>query len=273
MSEAASIESTLSEDRRFPPPPAFAAQAHIGSVEQYRALHQRSIEDPEGFWAEEASNQFWFESWDKVLEWNAPDAKWFVGGKTNLCYNAVDRQVSEGHGDATAIIWESESVGDDGNPEVVKLTYADLMRETAKFANVLRSRGVKEGDVVTIYMGMVPELAIATLACARIGAPHSVIFGGFSSQAIKDRVEDGKSSVIVTCDGSYRRGSVVPLKDNVDEACKQTDLVETVIVYQRCENDVAWTEGRDVWWHDAMSVVTDDCPCEHMDSEDLAFIL
>ena len=273
MSEATSIESTLSEDRHFPPPAEFAAQAHLGSMEAYEALHKRSVEDPEGFWAEEASNQYWFKPWDKVLEWNAPDAKWFVGGKANLCYNCVDRQVSEGHGDETAIIWEAEAMDSDGEPVVVKLTYNDLLRETAKFGNVLKANGVKQGDVVTIYMGMVPELAIAVLACARIGAVHSVIFGGFSSQAIKDRVEDGNSRIIVTCDGSYRRGSVVPLKDNVDEACKQTDLVETVIVYQRCSNDIAWTEGRDIWWADAMGGATDECPCEELDAEDLAFIL
>jgi len=274
MSESSSnIESTLSEDRHFPPPADFAAQAHIKSLAEYKALHKRSIEDPEGFWNEEASKQFWFEPWNKVLEWNAPDAKWFVGGKTNLCYNAVDRQVSEGHGDETAIIWEAEPMGDDGKPIVLKLTYHDLMVQTAKFANVLRAQGVKQGDVVTIYMGMVPELAIAVLACARIGAVHSVIFGGFSSQAIKDRVEDGKSKIIVTCDGSYRRGSVVPLKDNVDEACKQTDLVDTVIVVQRCSNDITWTPGRDVWYHDEMSKASEDCACEKLDSEDLAFIL
>jgi len=273
MSEATSIESTLSEDRHFPSPAEFASQAHLKSVEDYKALHQRSIDDPEGFWAEEASKQFWFKSWDKVLEWDAPDAKWFVGGKTNLCYNCVDRQVSEGHGDATAIIWEAEPMNGDGSAEVVNLTYHDLMVETAKFANVLKANGVKKGDVVTIYMGMVPQLAIATLACTRIGAIHSVIFGGFSSQAIKDRVEDGNSKIIITCDGSYRRGSVVPLKENVDEACKQTDLIDKVIVYQRCNNDIAWTEGRDVWWQDAMNQVDDDCPCEELDAEDLAFIL
>ncbi|MBX2850263.1 MAG: acetate--CoA ligase [Phycisphaeraceae bacterium] len=273
MSESSNIESTLSEDRHFPPPAEFAQQAHLKSVDGYKALHKRSIEDPEGFWTEEASNQYWFKPWDKVLEWNAPDAKWFVGGKANLCYNAVDRQVSEGHGDATAIIWEAEPMDERGEPIVTKLTYHDLMVETAKFANALKAKGVKQGDVVTIYMGMVPELAIATLACARIGAVHSVIFGGFSSQAIKDRVEDGDSKIIITCDGSYRRGKVVPLKDNVDEAAAQTDLVDTVIVYQRCNNDIAWTEGRDVWWRDAMNAVDDHCPCEEMDSEDLAFIL
>ena len=271
--EATSIESTLSEDRHFPPPAEFAAQAHLKSVQEYKALHQRSIDDPEGFWAEEAANQHWFKTWDKVLAWDAPDAKWFVGGKANLCYNCVDRQVADGHGDATAIIWEAEAMDEDGEPVVTKLTYADLQRETSKFANVLRNRGVKKGDVVTIYMGMVPELAIATLACARIGAVHSVIFGGFSSQAIKDRVEDGNSSIIITCDGSYRRGSVVPLKDNVDDACKQTDLVDTVIVYQRCGNDTAWTQGRDLWWHDEMASASEDYPCEELDAEDLSFIL
>jgi acetyl-CoA synthetase len=273
MSESSNIESTLSEDRHFPPPPEFADQAHLGSMEQYKALHKRSIEDPEAFWTEEATNQYWFKPWHKVLEWDAPDAKWFVGGKANLCYNCVDRQVSEGHGEATAIIWEAEEMDALGEPVVTKLTYNDLLTETATFANALKAKGVQKGDVVTIYMGMVPELAIATLACARIGAVHSVIFGGFSSQAIKDRVEDGQSKIIVTCDGSHRRGSVVPLKDNVDEACKQTDLVETVIVLQRCNNDIDWIEGRDVWWRDAMAGSHDDCPCEELDSEDLAFIL
>ncbi len=270
---SSSIESVLHEDRHFPPPAGFAAQAHVGSMEQYEALHQRSLNDPEGFWAEEAERHHWFKPWEKVVEWDAPDAKWFVGGTTNLCYNAVDKQVADGFGSQTAIIWEAEPIDADGTPQVLHLTYSDLMRETAKFANVLKGQGVKKGDVVTIYMGMVPELAIAVLACARIGAPHSVIFGGFSAQAIKDRVEDGRSNIIITCDGSWRRGSVVPLKDNVDEACKQTDLVDTVIVVKRCENDTAWTEGRDAWYHDLMATATDDCPCEELDSEDLAFIL
>ena len=270
-----SIESALAEDRHFPPPAGFAAQAHVGSMEQYEALHQRSIDDPEDFWAEQAGRHHWFRPWDKVLDWDAPDARWFVGGKTNLCYNAVDKQVADGYGAQAAIVWEAEPVGQNGTPQVIKLTYADLQRETAKFANVLKGRGVKKGDVVTIYMGMVPELAIAVLACARIGAPHSVIFGGFSAQAIKDRVEDGRSSVIVTCDGSYRRGSVVPLKQNVDDACKQTDLIDSVIVVQRCENDIAggWTEGRDHWYHGLMAQASEDCPCEALDSEDLSFIL
>jgi len=273
--EASSIESVLTEDRHFPPPPEFAAAAHIGSMTDYEALHKRSIDDPEGFWAEEAEKYHWFKPWDKVVEWNAPDAKWFVGGTTNLCYNAVDRQVVDGFGSQTAIIWEAEGIDKDGTPQVINLTYADLQRETAKFANVLKSQGVNKGDVVTIYMGMVPELAIAVLACARIGAVHSVIFGGFSAQAITDRVEDGKSKIIVTCDGSYRRGGVVPLKANVDDACKNTDLVDSVIVVERCNNDIAegWVEGRDKWYHTLMENSPADCACEEMDSEDLAFIL
>ncbi|MEM6257501.1 MAG: acetate--CoA ligase, partial [Planctomycetota bacterium] len=273
MSESTRIESTLSEDRRFPPPAAFSARANIKSVEAYQELYRYSIDQPEAFWAEEAERQHWFQPWTKVLDWKAPDAKWFVGGKANLCYNAIDRQVADGHGEDTAIIWEAEAPDADGDPVVINLTYADLQRETSKFANVLLTHGVKKGDVVTIYMGMVPELAIAVLACARIGAVHSVIFGGFSSQAIKDRVEDGNSKIIITCDGSYRRGSVVPLKDNVDQAVKQTDLVDTVIVYQRCRNDITWDTGRDLWWHDEIGRVTADLPCEELDAEDLAFIL
>ncbi|MFI4859667.1 MAG: AMP-binding protein, partial [Phycisphaerales bacterium JB063] len=273
---SSSIESVLHEDRHFPPPADFAKQAHIGSMEQYETLLQRSLDDPEGFWAEEADRHHWFKPWDKVLEWspeNAPDAKWFVGGKTNLCYNAVDKQVVDGYGSQTAIIWEAEAIDPDGTPQVIHLTYSDLQRETAKFANVLKAQGVKKGDVVTIYMGMVPELAVAVLACARIGAVHSVIFGGFSAQAITDRVEDGKSNIIVTCDGSWRRGSVVPLKQNVDDACQNTDLVDTVIVVNRCNNDIDWTEGRDKWYDTLMENSPADCACEELDAEDLAFIL
>lgn len=277
---SSNIESSLTENRLFPPPGSFAKQAHIGSQQEYEKLHQFSIEHPEQFWAQEAERYHWFKPWDKVIApgsspEHAPDTKWFVGGKTNLCYNCVDHQVATGHGEQTAIVWEGEPIDADGDPEIIKLTYADLQRETSRFANVLLHQGVKKGDVVTIYMGMVPELAIAVLACARIGAPHSVIFGGFSAQAIADRVEDGKSSIIITCDGSWRRGSAVPLKQNVDEALTKTDRVETVIVYQRCNNDVTMAPGRDFWWHDLMnqSFADQPCPCEEMDAEDLAFIL
>ena len=224
---------------------------------RFASVYAHSIEDPEGFWAEQASQLHWFEPWTKVCEGGLTDAKWFVGGKTNLCYNAVDRLVEEGHGDETAILWEGEPAGDEG-PEIRRLSYADLQRETAKFASALESLGVQSGDVVTLYMGMVPELAIAVLGCARMGAAHSVIFGGFSSQAIADRVEDAKSRVVVTCDGSWRRGSVVPLKGNVDAAAQQTDLIEHVIVLERCGNEIDWTEGRDHRWSELVGGASDE---------------
>ena len=267
-----SMESVQVEERHFPPPSAFASQAHVSSMEQYQQLHRRSIEDPEGFWGEQAAALHWFNKWDRVLEWNLPDAKWFVGGKTNLCYNCVDRQVYDGLGDRIAIVWEGEPM-ENGEPEVIRLTYADLQRETSKFANVLRDLGVKKGDVVTLYMPMIPELAIAMLACARIGAPHSIIFGGFSASAIQDRVEDGKSKFLITADGGWRRGKAVPLKETVDEALTLTDRVETVVVVERCRNHASMLDGRDHWWHELMAEASDDCPCEEMDSEDLLFIL
>ncbi|MEM8496082.1 MAG: AMP-binding protein, partial [Planctomycetota bacterium] len=267
-------ESLLAESRRFEPPADFAKDAHIGSIEQYEQLHRRSLEDPDGFWAEEASKHHWFEPWTKVLEYDAPDAKWFVGGKTNIAYNCLDRQIDNGLGDQTAIVWEAEGMDADGKPVVEHWSHAELHREVCKFANVLKARGVKKGDVVTIYMGMVPQLAIAMLACARIGAPHSIIFGGFSASAIRDRVEDGESRIIVTCDGSYRRAKVVPLKDNVDEALTMTDRVDTVIVYERTKHDgVNWVDGRDHKWDALIADASEDCEAEQLDSEDLAFIL
>ena len=269
---ADAVESGLQESRKFPPSPAFAAQAHVSSIEQYEQMHRRSIDDPDGFWGEVAADLHWFEKWDRVVEWNLPDAKWFVGGKTNACYNCIDRQIDAGLGDQTAIIWEGEPMPD-GKPEVRHLTYSDLKREVSIFANALKKLGVGKGDVVTIYMPMVPELAIAMLACARIGAPHSIIFGGFSASAIRDRVEDGKSKIIITADGGWRRGKPVPLKANVDEACTLTDRVENIVVLERCKSDIEMKGGRDVWWHDAIAGCSDDCPAEPMDSEDLLFIL
>lgn len=274
-----SIESVLHEDRKFDAPAASEVGAPrwlVSSMDEYRTMYERSVNDPEGFYAEVAAELHWFEKWNSVVEFEAPDAKWFVGGKTNLCYNCVDRHVESGHGDQTAIVWEGEPVGDDG-PEVRQISYADLKRQAAKFANVLRSHGVKKGDVVTIYMGMVPELAVAVLACARIGAVHSVIFGGFSAQAIVDRVVDAQSKVIVTCDGSWRRGKVVPLKANVDEAIgmlkEQGDsIVEHVFCVGRCHNDIAWGE-LDRCWTEEMGKASDDCPCEALDSEDMSFLL
>lgn len=276
MSEAQSsaVVSQLQENRVFPPPADFAAQANVGSLEDYEKLHRRAIEDPENFWAEVAGRLHWFKPWDKVLEFEAPDAKWFVGGQTNVCYNCIDRQIDAGLGEQTAIIWEGEPVASasDGH-EVRNISYNELKTEVSRFANALKKLGVKKGDVVTIYMPMVPELAIAMLACARIGAPHSIIFGGFSASAIKDRVEDGDSHIIITADGGWRRGKAVPLKDNVDEALTMTDLVDTVVTLKRCGNDVQMKDGRDIWWSDAIADVSDDCPAEPMDSEDLLFIL
>jgi len=276
MSDPAGIESILHEQRLFPPPSDIVDRmggAWIESMEHYRELHRRSIEDPEGFWSEAAREHLhWFSPFSKVLEWTCPDAKWFVGGTTNACFNCVDRQVEAGFGDEVAIVWEGEPVGD-GGPEVRRLTYRDLQRETARFGNALKSLGVGKGDIVTIYMGMVPEVAIAMLACARIGAAHSVIFGGFSASAIVDRVHDAKSRVILTCDGSWRRGAVVPLKANVDEACRSLPEVEHVVCLERCGNEVEMVEGRDLDWGDLVSSQSDDCACEPMDSEALLFLL
>ena len=277
MSDTGGIESVLRETRVFNPPPASKVGAPrwlVPSMDEYRAMHARSVQDPEGFWGEAAGELHWFKPWDRVLEWDAPDARWFVGAQTNLCYNCVDRHVADGRGEHVGIVWEGEPM-DNGAPEIRRLTYADLQRDTAKFANVLRKLGVEKGDVVTIYMGMVPELAIAVLACARIGAVHSVIFGGFSAQAIADRVADANSKVIVTCDGSWRRGKVVPLKENVDSAIDQLDgrIVESVVVLKRCHNQVVHHDGRDHHWDDLMLAASDDCPCEPLDAEHMSFLL
>ena len=282
--DATSIESILQEKRLFNPPAEFSARtggAYVKSLDDYRQLYKQSIDDPEGFWGEKARELDWFKPWTKVLEWNPPDAKWFIGGKTNICHNCIDRQVKHGFGDQTAIIWEGEpeivpsslSADQEHGREVRRLSYNDLLREVSKLANVLKKLGVKKGDVVTIYMGMVPELPIAMLACARIGAPHSIIFGGFSAQAIADRVKDANSKIIITADGAWRRGKVVPLKENVDAACAQTNLVQNVIVLKRCNNAIEMNSKRDHWWHDVVKDASDQCPCEPMDSEDMLFLL
>ncbi|RMF84186.1 MAG: acetate--CoA ligase [Planctomycetota bacterium] len=267
MPHADAIESRLSEDRTFPPPVDFAAQAHVKSMDEYEALYRRSIESHESFWAEIAEGFHWFRKWDRVLDWSLPNVKWFVGGQTNLAYNCLDRQIEQGRGDHPAILFEGEP-GD-----VRTLTFRELHQQVCRFANVLRRNGVKKGDRVTIYMPMVPELAIALLACARIGAPHSVIFGGFSTQAIVDRVEDAESDVILTADGGWRRGKVVPLKATVDEAAAHCPRVRRVVVLRRCENEVAMKPGRDVWWHEEMAQVDADCPAEPCDAEDMLFLL
>lgn len=270
------IESTLNENRTFEPPAPRGAPWLIGSLDEYKELYKKSIADPKAYWGEAAEEFHWFHKWRQVVQFEAPDAKWFVQGQTNLCYNCVDRHVKEGFGDEIGLVWEGEPVGEEG-PETQSYTYAQLQKEVARFANVLRGLEVHRGDVVTIYMGMIPELTIAILACARIGAVHSVIFGGFSSQAIADRVEDAKSKVIVTCDGAWRRGNVVPLKENVDAAIeilkKAKKKVAAVVVRQRCKNGIEWHEERDYWWHDLVHEVDDHCDCVPLDSEEMAFLL
>src|SRR5580698_4575585 len=262
------FESLMREDRVFPPPAEFAAKARIGSEAEYERMYQQSIEDPEGFWAEAAAELEWFTPWTKVLEGSGPHAKWFTGGKLNLSHNCVDRHAKGALKDKVALLWEGEP-GD-----VRKLTYAELHVEVQKFANVLKSIGVKKGDRVAVYMGMSPELAIALLACARIGAVHSVIFGGFAAHAIADRVNDSDCQVIVTQDISYRRGGEVKLKNIVDEAVAKCPGVRKVVVYQRAPSvTVNMQDGRDVWWHEEMAAVDADCECEWQDAEDPLYIL
>ncbi|MGD0681188.1 MAG: acetate--CoA ligase [Terracidiphilus sp.] len=261
------IDSTLRENRVFPPSPEFSSNAHIQSLEQYETLYRQSIADPEAFWAGVAHELHWFKPWDKVLEWNLPSVQWFKGGKLNLCYNCVDRHALGERRDKAALIWESEP------GEVRRLTYAELHAEVQRFANALKALGIKKGDRVAVYMGMTPELAIALLACARIGAIHSVIFGGFAANAIADRVNDSGCVAILTQDSSYRRGNEIQLKRTVDEAMNACHTVKHVVVYRRTGSPVKMVEGRDHWWHDLMAAAAPDCPAEELDSEDPLYIL
>ena len=261
------IDSTLREDRLFPPPAEFAKKAYIKSLEEYETLYKQSIEDPESFWAGVAKDLHWFKPWDKVLEWDLPWAKWFVGGKINLSYNCVDRHALGARRDKTALIWEGEP------GEIKRLTYAELHVEVQKFANALKSLGIKKGDRIAIYMGMTPELAIALLACARIGAVHSVIFGGFAANAIADRVNDSECVAILTQDTSFRRGTEIQLKRTVDEAMNACHTVKHVVVLRRSGSPVKMVEGRDHWWHELMEAAPPVCPAEELDSEDPLYIL
>ncbi|MEO8269397.1 MAG: AMP-binding protein, partial [Aureliella sp.] len=262
------IDTVMVEQRRFPPSPEFSSQASIKSFDEYQQLYDRAAADPEAFWAAEAKQHLhWFEPFTQTLEWNCPDAKWFVGGKTNASYNCLDKHIAAGHGDRTAIIWEGEP------GENRTLSYRELHREVCHFANGLKSLGVHAGDVVSIYMPMTPELSIAILACARIGAVHSVIFAGFSAEAIADRNQDASAKVILTSDGLYRRGKVLPLKETVDTALAKSPTIQKCVVLRRVNNAVPMQEGRDVWWHDLLASVGDDCPAEPLDSEAPLFIL
>ena len=260
-----SIEALLQEDRTFPPPANFAANANI----QDPAVYQEANDDYEGFWSRWAEQLHWFKKWDQVLKWDPPFAQWFVGGKTNVAYNCLDRHLTGSRRNKAALVWE----GEPGDWKVY--TYWDLHREVCRFANALKSLGVNKGDRVTLYMPMVPELAIAMLACARIGAPHSIVFGGFSPESLMDRINDCQAKVVVTADAGWRRGRVVPLKANTDEAVKGTPCVEKVVVVQRVgeESGASMTPGRDVWWHDVVEGQSYKCDAEPMDSEDMLYIL
>src|SRR5579862_5812644 len=261
------LDSTLRENRVFPPPAEFSAEAHVKSLEQYEEMYRESIQDPEAFWARAAGELHWFKPWDKVLEWNLPWAKWFVGGKLNLSYNCVDRHALGQRRDKMAMIWEGEP------GKVRRLSYGELHAEVQKFANALKALGIRKGDRVAVYMGMTPELAIALLACARIGAVHSVIFGGFAANAIADRVNDSGCVAILTQDTSYRRGSEIKLKQTVDEAMTACPTVKHVVVYRRSGSPVHMDDGRDRWWHDLVSNAPAECPAEPMDAEDMLYIL
>ncbi|MCS7047052.1 MAG: acetate--CoA ligase [Gemmataceae bacterium] len=261
------ITSVLNETRQFPPPPEFAAQAHIKSHAEYEQLWRRAAADPEAFWAEQAESLTWFKKWNKTREWNEPFVKWFIGGTINACYNCVDRHVQGPRKNKAAIIWE----GEPGDTRVLR--YQDLHREVSKFANVLKGQGIKPGDRVTIYMPMVPEAAIAMLACARIGATHSVIFGGFSAEAVAERNNDAKARMVITADGGWRRGKIVPLKHNVDAALEKSPSVEKCIVFNRCNQQVNMKPGRDRWWHELMADASAVCPAAELDSEHPLFIL
>ena len=257
------LEGLLQEGRTFPPPEGFRKTA----LDTDATVYDDAERDWQGFWATQALALDWSREWEKILDWDLPFAKWFVGGKLNAAYNCLDRHVEGGHGEQVAFHWE----GEPGDTRTV--TYRELLDETCRVANALRSFGVEKGDRVAIYMGMVPETVAAMLACARIGAPHSVVFGGFSAQSLRDRIDDAQAKVLVTADGAWRRGSVVLLKEIADEATADTPSIEHVLVLRRTGNDVAMQDGRDVWWHDIVPGQSPESPCAEMDSEDLLFLL
>jgi acetyl-CoA synthetase len=276
------ITSVLHEERVFHPPKDFAKRAHIKSLAQYRRLYHESIRSPDKFWARQAKNELvWFKPWKKVLQWKEPFAKWFVAGQLNVSVNCLDKWLETPVANKAALIWEGELAGESKPGEERVLTYKQLHREVCRFANVLKRNGIGKGDRVILYLPMVPEAAIAMLACARIGAVHSVVFGGFSAQSVADRIHDSQAKMVVTADGGFRRGAIVQLKKNVDEALKVKDAegnllahtIERVIVLRRAGNEVEIKEGRDVWWHRELHHVDAHCPAEKMDSEAPLFIL
>src|SRR5438876_1209413 len=263
--ESATIENLLREDRTFPPPPDFVANALVTDP----SVHEKA-ESEEGFrafWAEAAERIDWIQPWNELYTWELPYTKWFVGGKLNISANCLDRHVAAGLGHRVAYYWE----GEPGDSRTI--TYQELLDETCRMANALRELGVKRGDRVAIYMPMIPELPVAMLACARIGAPHSVVFGGFSADALADRINDAQAKVLVTADGGWRRGAAVPLKANADIALAATPSIEHVVVVRRTEADVDMTDGRDRWYHELMAGAPAECPPEKMDAEDLLYLL
>jgi acetyl-CoA synthetase len=261
------IESVLTERRRFAPPAEFSAAAHVKSLDELLSLEKQAHDDPEAFWAARAGELWWDRKWSTVLEWKSPDARWFVGGTTNVCVNCVDRHAATWRRNKAALLWE----GEPGDTRV--LTYGQLHREVQKAANALLALGVTAGDFVAIYLPMVPEAAIAMLACARIGAPHTVVFGGFSAEALADRLRDSRAKLVITADGGWRRGAIVPLKDNVDRALAHGTDVQHVLVVKRTANPIAWTEGRDLWWTDTVDKAAPIHRAPALDSEHPLFSL
>jgi acetyl-CoA synthetase len=257
------IEALLSEERVFEPPEDFRARAIVRDD----SIYERADADHEAYWAEQAERLSWFSRWDTVMEWTPPWVKWFAGGTLNASYNCLDRHVEAGGGDKVAFHWEGEP------GEERTITYVDLLREVCRLANGLRSIGVQKGDRVAIYLGMIPELPVAMLACARIGAAHSVVFGGFSAESLRDRINDAEAKVLITADGGYRRGQVVPLKQNADESLTECPSIEHVVTVRRTGGDHPFTPGRDLWYHDLVAEQQPECEPEEMDAEDLLYLL
>jgi acetyl-CoA synthetase len=254
------------EEKAVPPPEDFSKRAHVKSLDEYRKMYEYAERDPEAFWGAQAELLDWFEPPLKILEWNLPHAKWFLGGKLNVSHNCLDRHI-EKNGNKPALMWEAE----DGS--TLQFTYRELLERVCRIANALESLGVKPGDCVAIYLPMIPELPIAMLACARIGAVHSVVFGGFSATALADRIADAKSKVLITADGGFRRGKIVPLKETADAALKNCPTIEKSIVVKRTGENVGWQEGRDLWWEDLEKAALKECPPASLDSEHPLYIL
>jgi acetyl-CoA synthetase len=263
--------SMMEENRVFQPAEEYKKVGYVKSMEEYKALYKRSIDDPDGFWREQAKDLDWFKPFDKVSEcdFNKPEVKWFLGGKLNISYNCLDRHLAT-RGNKAALIWQGEPL-----EESKTYTYQQLHYQVSKFANVLKKHGIKKGDRVSIYLPMIPELPIAMLACARIGAIHSVVFGGFSAEALRDRIQDCEAKILITCDGYYRSGKTVQSKGGADQALKDCPSIKEVVVVKRMGIDIPFTAGRDIWWHEEMAKpdISPDCKPEPMDSEDLLFIL